>query len=72
MAFDMRPAPDVIYFMTDGAPQAKNEESVVKKVLRWAARHRTKVYTIALRDPKSGKYMKEMADGTSGGYKLVR
>ena len=35
LAFKLVPKPDVIYFMTDGAPQAKNEEQVLKMVKDW-------------------------------------
>ena len=70
----LQPAPDVIFFMTDGAPQAKNEPAVLSMVRTWNKTQPIKIpiNAIALKAPGSaGKYMKQLAKESGGKFKVV-
>lgn len=66
MAYTMSPAPQVIFFMTDGA--TRNPESTVEKVKR---RNKIQVNSIAFGIPnaQAEEPMKEMAKATRGTFK---
>lgn len=70
----LQPAPDTIFFMTDGNPQAKNETAVLSMIRKWnnAQPIKIPINAIALKAPGSaGKYMKQLAKESGGKFKIV-
>ncbi|MEM7392075.1 MAG: vWA domain-containing protein, partial [Verrucomicrobiota bacterium] len=74
LVFDLQPKPDVVYFMTDGSPQAKNEQEVIKMVKEWNAKTGRKIpiNAIAIGDPRIAKNMEGLAkDSNKGQFTVV-
>lgn len=73
MAFKLTPQPSVIFFMTDGAPQVKNEAKVIARAGELNTGRNTAIKAIAIGEPKISQYMKVLAGGSIGGeYKVVK
>ncbi|MFP6907293.1 MAG: hypothetical protein VCG02_18890 [Verrucomicrobiota bacterium] len=73
MVFELDPRPDAIYFMTDGRPQAKNEDRVLKTVREWNKKNKgtVPVNAIAIGEPGVEKYMKQLAEDSGGNFTVV-
>ncbi|MFT5124608.1 MAG: hypothetical protein ACI9TH_003315 [Kiritimatiellia bacterium] len=73
MVFELDPRPDAIYFMTDGRPQSKNEEQVLKAVRDWNKKNKgtVPVNAIAIGEPGVEKYMKLIAQESGGHFTVV-
>ena len=70
MALDMKPAPEVIYFMTDGS--TGNEAMTVAKSVGARAKKRGIVINcIAMMEPKAHGAMKEISKRTGGKFTVV-
>jgi hypothetical protein len=70
MALDMRPAPDVIYFMTDGASGGESEK-LAKTIGSLAKNRGIKINTIAMMVPSAKEAMGEMAKRSGGQFSVV-
>ncbi|MBK1832962.1 vWA domain-containing protein [Roseibacillus ishigakijimensis] len=70
MAMDMDPAPQVIYFMTDGTTGRESME-VAEDIGRTAKRKGTIVNCIAMMEPDAHEAMKELAERTGGKFTVV-
>lgn len=70
MALDMKPAPQVIYFMTDGATGNEAME-VAEKVGRQAKSRGIVINCVALMEPRAHDAMKEIAKRSSGKFTVV-
>ncbi|MBK1854021.1 VWA domain-containing protein [Verrucomicrobiaceae bacterium 5K15] len=70
MALEMKPTPQVICFMTDGAVGGAAEQ-VAKSIARKAKSRDCKINTVALMQPGAESAMKEMAEISGGQYALV-
>ena len=71
MALEMKPKPDVVYFLTDGA--VSNGQQAVDQVLKINKRgKKAKINTIAMMLPKRGAtLLAELADKTGGEFTVV-
>lgn len=70
MALDMRPSPEVIYFMTDGSTGSEAMQ-VAKTVGAKAKSRGITINTIAMMEPRAHDAMKEMAKRTGGKFTVV-
>ncbi len=70
MALEMVPAPEVIYFMTDGST-GKEAQEVAEKVGRTGKSRGITINCIAMMEPRSHEAMKEMAKRTGGKFTVV-
>ncbi len=70
MALEMRPKPDIIFFMTDGTA-GKNSNDVAKKIGRLAKKKGVIINTIALMLPKAAEAMGDIAKRTGGIFTMV-
>lgn len=71
MALRMDPAPQVIYFMTDGIVEGQDVVKLAKDIAELARSKGTVVNTIALMEPKARKAMITLAHETGGVAVLV-
>lgn len=69
MALEMDPAPQVIYFMTDGA--AGRSEQWAEEIGKRARRTKTVINTVAMMVPKAEEPLKEIAKKTGGVFTVV-
>ncbi|GAA5495230.1 hypothetical protein Rhal01_01405 [Rubritalea halochordaticola] len=70
MALDMNPAPDVVFFMTDGSA-GPDSEKIAKRMGHRAKRRGVVVNTIALMEPQVKGAMATLAQETGGAFSLV-
>ncbi len=70
MALDMRPRPDVIFFMTDGSAGGESLK-VAKEIGRKAKKDGVIINTIALMLPQAKEAMGEIAKRTGGIFTMV-
>lgn len=70
MAMAMDPAPQIIYFMTDGATGG-DMVALAKKIGARAKAKRTIINTVAMMEPKAEKAMKELAERTGGQFTII-
>ncbi|MBB5351017.1 hypothetical protein HNR46_001251 [Haloferula luteola] len=70
-ALGLDPAPEVIFFMTDGAISG-DMMGIARDLARKAKRKGTVINTVALMEPKAEKPMQEMARRAGGQFTLVR
>ena len=75
MALLCDPAPDIIYFMTDGSPN-RNQEDLDDaleriKVARKESGNKSKIYATALMAPSAAKQMDELAKACRGEFNVV-
>lgn len=71
MALAMEPAPQIIFFMTDGATGG-DMVALAKKLGNRAKRQGTIINTVAMMQPKAESAMKELAKRTGGQFTIVR
>lgn len=69
MALDMNPAPQVIYFMTDGSAQGSDKWA--REMGAKAKSRGIKVNCIAMMQPKAHKDMLELAKRTDGHFTII-
>ncbi|MGC4013699.1 MAG: vWA domain-containing protein [Luteolibacter sp.] len=67
MALSMDPAPNVIFFMTDGVAENTEMRTIIAK----AKVKGTVINTIAMMEPAAGEDMKKLAHGTGGKFTIV-
>lgn len=70
MALDMEPAPQIIFFMTDGSTGG-NMVKLAEDLGRKAKRTNTIINTVAMMQPKAQDAMKELAKQTGGQFSIV-
>jgi uncharacterized protein with von Willebrand factor type A (vWA) domain len=66
-AFALKPRPNLIYFLTDGA----FEPDVVDDLVKWNSDHRTVINTIAFLERPSEVLLKKIAQENGGTYTFV-
>jgi len=74
MALEMKPLPDYIFFMTDGAP-GTGIDGALKTAKRMGARaksRKVKVNTISLLLPQAKEALEELAEKTGGEFTLIK
>lgn len=71
MALEMDPAPEIIFFMTDGAVSGRDMMALTKSLASVANTHRTVINTIALMEPKAEEPMADLAKRTDGQFTVV-
>lgn len=71
LALDLKPAPEVIYFMTDGIV-SKNVDTIIDDLSRTARRRKCVIHTIAMMEPQAGEAMKDLARKTGGTFTMIR
>ncbi len=71
MALSMRPAPDVIFFMTDG--NRNDESGWIEAVTAFNAKQggRTVIHTTAMMDPDAATELNQMASNNRGKFSVV-
>ena len=70
MALDMKPKPDLVVFLTDGASGSDSSEKA-KKLGNSAKTRGIKVNTIALMEPRAREAMAELARRAGGSFALI-
>jgi hypothetical protein len=70
MALAMDPAPDVIFFMTDGITGG-DAEGLAKSIAGRAKRNKIMINTVAMMEPKAEAAMKLLAKGTGGQFTVI-
>ncbi|MFC4994067.1 vWA domain-containing protein [Rubritalea tangerina] len=70
MALDMKPQPEVIFFMTDGVSGGESER-IAKRVAQRAKRKDIKINAIAMMDPSARDAMGALAEITGGQFSMV-
>lgn len=70
MALEMKPKPDVIFFMTDGSAGG-NSKNIAKEIGRKAKKEGVIINTIALMLPKAKEAMGDLAKSTGGIFTMV-
>lgn len=71
LALQMDPAPDVVYFMTDGVVTHRVYETI-DDLARLARRHKTIVNTVSMMEPAAADAMRTLATKTGGTFTLVQ
>ncbi|WP_269537173.1 vWA domain-containing protein [Cerasicoccus fimbriatus] len=72
LARTLKPAPEVIYFLTDGATSEEDVEETLKLVDEWKKENRDlRIHTIALGEPKAASAMRRIAGRTGGKFRLI-
>ena len=70
MALAMDPAPEVIFFMTDGITGG-NAEALAKSIAARAKRTKIIINAVAMMEPKAEAAMKLLAKGTGGQFTVI-
>ncbi|MCP5536624.1 MAG: VWA domain-containing protein [Akkermansiaceae bacterium] len=70
MALDMKPTPDVIFFMTDGLAGG-DSEAVARSIGARAKSRKIQLNTIAMMDPKAAEAMRMLAEASGGQFSMV-
>ncbi len=70
MALSMDPAPQIIFFMTDGSAGPRSEQ-VAKELAEIANKKNVIINTIALMEPKAAKPMELLANETGGEFTMI-
>lgn len=71
MAFDMEPAPQIVFFMTDGAVGGRDMMALVKDLAAVAKKKGIVVNTVAMMQPKAEGPMADLAKRTGGEFTVV-
>lgn len=71
MAIDMKPRPDVVFFMTDGA-SGSDSEDIAKRIGRRAKSRGITINSIALMDPTARDAMGALSERTGGQFSMVK
>jgi len=68
----LEPAPEVIFFMTDGATSDEDVDEALALVSEWKRENRDlRIHTFAIGEPKAASGMKRIANSTRGDFKLI-
>lgn len=70
MALEMKPQPQIIFFMTDGAC-GKDSAKIAEKIAKRAKRNDIKINAIAMMDPSARDAMGALAEITGGQFSMV-
>jgi len=70
MVFDMKPRPQIVFFMTDGTGGG-NTMQVAEEMAKQARRRKIIVNTVALMDPNAEEAMSYIAEETGGQFTIV-
>ncbi|QJE96262.1 vWA domain-containing protein [Luteolibacter luteus] len=70
MALAMKPAPQVIFFMTDGASPGTTEEDI-RRLGKRAKSLKVTINTMAMMEPKAEEGMKELARLSGGSFTII-
>ena len=70
MALAMDPAPEVIFFMTDGITGG-DAEALAKSIAARAKRNKIVINAVAMMEPKAEAAMKLLAKGTGGQFTVI-
>lgn len=70
MALAMKPAPQIIFFMTDGASGGQMAE-IVEDLSKKAKMSKTIINTVAMMEPKANEHMFNLANNTGGSFTIV-
>ena len=70
MALKMKPQPEVIFFMTDGAC-GENSADIAEKIAKSAKHKDIKINAIAMMDPSARDAMGSLAEVTGGQFSMV-
>ncbi len=70
MALNMDPAPQVIFFMTDGLA-GNDSESIAKKISARAKAKGIQINTIAMMEPRASNAMKILSSANEGSFTLI-
>ncbi|GHC06215.1 vWA domain-containing protein [Cerasicoccus arenae] len=72
LAMMLDPAPEVIYFLTDGATSDEDVKETLALVGEWKrANRKLRIHTIALGEPKASDAMRRIANLTGGKFRLI-
>lgn len=72
LGLSIEPAPDLIFFLTDGAVPKEDVEKSIEIVKEWRKKNPgTKINTVALGEPQAREGLEEIADITGGEYTLI-
>ena len=71
MALAMDPAPDLIFFMTDGVSASGKNPEVIKAISNRAKSRKTTINTIAMMEPQAEESMKALAHSTGGQFSII-
>ena len=70
MALQMKPAADVVYFLTDGV--VGNGQQAVNEVIKLNKRGpKAKIYTISMMQPRAENLLKDLAERSGGEFSIV-
>ena len=70
MALQMKPAADVVYFLTDGV--VGNGQQAVDEVIKLNKRGpKAKIYTISMMQPRAEDLLKDLAERSGGEFSIV-
>ena len=72
MALAMEPAPDLIFFMTDGISASGKDPEAIKAISHRAKSRKTIINTIAMMEPQAEESMKALAHSTGGQFSIIR
>jgi hypothetical protein len=72
MALAMDPAPDLIFFMTDGVSASGKDPEVIKAIGHRAKSRKTVINTVAMMEPQAEESMKALAHSTGGQFSIIR
>jgi len=72
MALAMDPAPDIVFFMTDGVSASGKDPQAIRAISQRAKSRKTVINTIAMMEPKAEEAMKALAHGTGGQFSIIR
>jgi hypothetical protein len=70
MALAMDPAPQIIFFMTDGVTGG-DSEALARSIASKAKSRKITINTVAMMEPKAEKGMKELAKRTGGQFTII-
>lgn len=70
-ALAMEPAPEVIFFMTDGAMKGRDMVRLARSLATKAKRTNTIINSVALMEPNTEEAMAELAARTGGQFTIV-
>ncbi|WP_309380232.1 vWA domain-containing protein [Cerasicoccus frondis] len=72
LARALKPAPEVVYFLTDGATSDEDIEETLQLVSEWKRENRDlRIHTIALGEPRAEDGMRRIAGRTGGKFRLI-
>jgi hypothetical protein len=70
MALELKPAPDIIYFMTDGIV-SRNVDEIIDDLSRTARRRKCIINTISMMEPEAADAMRSLAQKSGGTFTMI-